>query len=152
VDNPVSDAQTALSRSPEETHAIGRQLAARLGPGACVALYGDLGSGKTCLVQGVCDGLTVTGPVTSPTFVLVNEYAGWTSNGQPVPVYHFDLYRLTGPDELLDLGWDDYLAREGVCLIEWADRAEGILPEGTLRVEIQAPQERLRRFTFTYGE
>jgi tRNA threonylcarbamoyladenosine biosynthesis protein TsaE len=152
MDEFVPGTRKVSSRSPDETRAIGRRLALELEPRACVAFYGDLGGGKTCMVQGVCEGLSVVGPVTSPTFVLVNEYAGVTAQGLAVPVFHFDLYRLTGPDDLLDLGWDDYLQQGGVCLVEWADRAKGILPSDTLVVSIEAPEEELRHFTLTYGE
>ena len=152
MDESASRIKRVTSRSPDETRAIGQGLARELGPDACVAFYGDLGGGKTCMIQGVCEGLSVAEPVTSPTFVLVNEYAGVTSQGLAVPVYHFDLYRLTGPDDLLDLGWDDYLQQGGVCLVEWADRAEGILPANTLTVSIEAPEEALRHFTLSHGE
>ncbi len=145
---PVS---TLISSSPEETGTIGRDLAGRLRRGDCVALFGELGSGKTCLVQGICNGLQVTGPVTSPTFILVHEYRGRVKGGV-LPVYHFDLYRLGGPEELIDLGWDDYLDSGGICLVEWADRADGLLPPHTITVKIDAPQRRLRTFKLTYGE
>lgn len=143
---------TLTSSSLEETGAIGRDLAGRLRRGDCVALFGDLGSGKTCLIQGICKGLKVTDAVTSPTFILVNEYRGRDQDGALLPVYHFDLYRLDGPDDLIDLGWDDYLDRNGICLIEWADCARGLLPPQTISIRIEAPERRARIFTLTYGE
>ena len=143
---------TLHSSGPEETKAHGRELAARLRRGDCVALVGDLGSGKTCLVQGICDRLKVADPVTSPTFILINEYVGQDASGAPLPVYHFDLYRLDGPDALFELGVDDYLYGCGICLIEWADRAGDLLPESTLYVQIDATGARSRRLTLTYPE
>ena len=150
----VSDSRRLVVQtdSPEETRALGTRLARSLTPGTCVALYGDLGSGKTCLAQGVCGGLGVSEPVTSPTFILVNEYSGRTSQGVVLPVFHFDLYRLAGPDELADMGWDDYLARDGILLIEWADRAEGLLPSEAVTIAIESPTEGHRQFNISYGE
>ncbi len=146
------DGFTADSTSPGQTRDLGVRLARSLESGSCVAFYGDLGSGKTCLAQGICRGLGVSGPVQSPTFVLVREYSARAVQGFVLPVFHFDLYRLTGPDELVDLGWDDYLGRGGICLIEWADRAEGLLPPAAVTVSIEAPGEGLRHFTVSYGE
>ena len=82
--------------SPDETRAFGRELSARLRPGDCVGLIGELGSGKTCLAQGICEGLNVPDRVTSPTFILVNEYLGRDAGSRRVSIYHFDLYRLPG--------------------------------------------------------
>ena len=140
------------SSSPEETRVLGKDLASRLRRGDCVALFGDLGSGKTCLIQGICAGLQVADAVTSPTFILVNEYLGRDDTGAPLPVFHFDLYRLSGPEDLMGLGWDDYFDRGGIYLVEWADRAEDLLPPHTLSVQIEAPEDRLRILTLTYGE
>ena len=102
-----------------------------------------------CLVQGICDGLRVAGPVTSPTFILINEYRGTAPDGSPLPVYHFDLYRLGDPDELFAIGCDDYFYGNGVCLIEWADLAEDLLPEGSFRVQIEDVGMTSRSFTIT---
>ena len=142
----------ATTRAPEQTRAFGRRLAEDLGPNDCLALYGDLGSGKTCLVQGVCEGLGVTDAITSPTFILVNVYEGRLPDGGPIAIHHVDLYRLSGPDELIDLGWDDYLGQGGLCLVEWADRAEGLLPADTVRVHIEAPEEMVRHMKLTHGD
>ncbi len=90
--------------------------------------------------------------MTSPTFVLINEYAGRWSDGAPVPVFHFDLYRLGGPEELVDLGCDDYFYGGGVCLVEWADRAGDVLPEKAVIVRIRAPSERERRLAIEGGQ
>lgn len=148
----MADADLVLhSRSPEETLAIGRNLASRLHRGQTVAFVGDLGSGKTCLIQGICAGLGVKERVTSPTFVLIHEYAGLDCDGSPTPVYHFDLYRLRSPEDLVDLGWDDYLERDGINLIEWADRAGGLLPEGAMTVRIEDPNPGERIFELSDG-
>ncbi len=146
---PTAEFNTA---SPEQTRAFGRKLSIRLRPGDCVGLIGELGSGKTCLAQGICDGLNVTDRVTSPTFILVNEYLGRDVASRPVPVYHFDLYRLPDIEALVDLGWDDYLAGNGICLIEWAERAGSLLPAKTLRIRIEIPESGTRRFILDHGE
>ena len=140
---------TLHSYSPEETFTIGRNLAADLCRGQTVALVGDLGSGKTCLIQGICEGLGIREQVTSPTFILIQEYVGRDCSGSRTPVYHFDLYRLRTPEDLVNLGWDDYLDRKGICLIEWADRAGGLLPEGTITIHIeeQNPRERVLKLS-----
>lgn len=129
------------------TEAFGRRLGAALFPGVVVALNGRLGAGKTHLVRAVCEGLGVHNPaaVCSPTFTLVHEYAG------PVPVYHFDAYRLTGPREFQELGADEYLFGDGVCLIEWAERVAEALPADHLRIDIEPVGETGRRFTLTAG-
>ena len=129
------------------TEAFGRRLGAALRPGAVVALNGHLGAGKTHLVRAICEGLRVTNPaaVCSPTFTLVHEYAG------PVPVYHFDAYRLTGPREFAELGADEYLSGDGVCLVEWAERVAAALPADHLRIDIAPVGKTGRRFTLTAG-
>jgi tRNA threonylcarbamoyladenosine biosynthesis protein TsaE len=106
-----------------------------------VALYGELGAGKTCFVQGLVRGLGVVGHATSPTFVLVNEYRG------PLPVHHVDAYRTTSLTELLDLGLLDLMGGDGVTLIEWADRAEPLLPEHAIRVRIDGVGDEPRTIT-----
>jgi len=140
------------SFGPTETKAFGRALAARLHPGYCVALFGNIGSGKTCLVKGICDQLKVSDIVTSPTFILINEYLGQDAFGSLLPVFHFDLYRLGEPNDLFELGGDDYLYGSGVCLIEWADRARNLLPECTLYVQINETGLQSRRLIITYPE
>jgi tRNA threonylcarbamoyladenosine biosynthesis protein TsaE len=129
--------------SPDETAAAGERLGARLGPGAVVALTGELGAGKTCFVQGVVRGLGVMTGATSPTFVLVNEYRG------RLPVHHVDLYRTQSLAELLDLGLEELLDSHGVTLIEWADRCEPLLPARTIRVHIDGVGDEPRRITIT---
>ena len=124
-----------LSHNETETEAIGAALAARLGPGDVVAYLGDLGAGKTAFTRGLARGLGCTGRVTSPTFTVVNEHEG------PTPLFHFDLYRLGGEEELFDIGWEDYLARGGVCAVEWSERAGSALPPETVYVSIRRCRE-----------
>jgi tRNA threonylcarbamoyladenosine biosynthesis protein TsaE len=104
-----------------------------------VALYGDLGSGKTCFIQGLAAGLEVEGPVTSPTFVLIAEHPGGR-----LPLYHVDLYRTAGVDEVRALGLEDLLGGRGVTAIEWAEKAEALLPRGTVRVRLDGVGEESR--------
>lgn len=126
----VISVERVVSRSAEETRAIGAQLGARLGPGAVVALIGDLGAGKTCFLQGVAEGLGVTGDVTSPTFVLVNEYRG------RLPVRHVDAYRTESLTELVDIGVEEMFHGDGVTLVEWADKLLPLLPPDAVIVRI----------------
>jgi tRNA threonylcarbamoyladenosine biosynthesis protein TsaE len=109
--------------SPEQTEEAGFLLAGLLPKGTLVALHGDLAAGKTCFVRGMARCFDQHAPVHSPTFTLVNQY------GTDMPLYHLDLYRLSGPEELADLGYEEVFDSEGVCVVEWAERAEGWLPE-----------------------
>jgi tRNA threonylcarbamoyladenosine biosynthesis protein TsaE len=126
----VSARRTLVSRSPEETQAIGEQLGARLTAGAVVACTGELGAGKTCFLQGLARGLGVTTDVTSPTFVLINEYRG------RLPVYHLDAYRTGSLTELVDLGLEEMLYGDGVTVVEWADKLLPLLPARTIHVHL----------------
>ena len=139
------------THSVDETRAFGHQLARRLTPGTVIGLVGDLGSGKTCLVQAICHALGVDGPVTSPTFILINEYAGRDPVGKMIPIYHFDLYRLMGEEELLDLGSEDYFYGSGVCLVEWADMAGSLLPTDHTSIQIEHAGEDSRHFRVSWG-
>ncbi len=114
------------------TQALGRRLAELLFGGAVVALIGPLGAGKTQLVRALAEGLGVADSrvVSSPTFVLIQEYQG------RLPIYHFDAYRLRGPAEFFDLGVHEYFAGQGVCLVEWADKVEACLPPDHLRLTL----------------
>ncbi len=112
--------------TPEDTHAAGAALGERLQAGAVIALTGTLGAGKTHFCQGIVRGLQSADTVTSPTFGLVHEYR----EGR-LPVYHFDFYRLDQAEDLLEIGWDDYLDARGVVIAEWADRFPELLPPGT---------------------
>jgi tRNA threonylcarbamoyladenosine biosynthesis protein TsaE len=122
--------QTLVSRSPDETQALGERLGARLVAGSVVACTGELGAGKTCFLQGLARGLGVTGDVTSPTFVLVNHYRG------RLPVYHLDAYRTGSLTELVDLGLEEMLHGDGVTVIEWADKLLPLLPARTIHVHL----------------
>ncbi len=115
----------------EATERFGAALAARLAAGDVVALTGDLGAGKTTLTKAVARGLGVTETLTSPTFTIVQEY----ESGR-LPLYHFDVYRVHDEDELFEIGFDDYLNAGGICLIEWADLIEELLPERTIRIAL----------------
>ena len=120
-----------LSHSEQETEQLGETLAGRLPRGAVIAYTGALGMGKTAFTRGLARGLGCRSRVTSPTFTIVNEYEG------TVPLFHFDLYRLGSSDELFDIGWEDYLARGGVCAVEWSERAEDAFDERTVRVDFR---------------
>ena len=122
-----------------QTEALGAALARRLAPGDVVAFYGDLGAGKTAFVRGMARGLGIRESVTSPTYTVVNEYI----SGK-LPLFHFDLYRLSGPDDLFDIGWEDYLERGGICAVEWSERAQSLLSDA-LRVTIRMGDSPERR-------
>ncbi|WP_420421856.1 tRNA (adenosine(37)-N6)-threonylcarbamoyltransferase complex ATPase subunit type 1 TsaE [Simkania sp.] len=132
------------SSSLEETAEIGRSIARDLAPGAIVAFFGDLGAGKTTLIKSLASGLTGIDPheVSSPTFTYLHIYKG------TCPVYHFDLYRLKNAADFLARGFDEYFDAGGICLIEWAERIDPILPEHTQRLEIKHLDENKRTFTF----
>ena len=115
-----------LLESEAATLAVGRELAATLEDGAVIGLIGNLGAGKTHLVKGLVAGLGSDEVVSSPTFSLVQEY----TEGK-IPVYHFDVYRLETAEELLEIGWDDYLDRSGIVIVEWAERFRELMPVGT---------------------
>ena len=119
-----------VTRAPEETRELGAALADLLVPGDVISLTGDLGAGKTCLVQGAARSLGVQEPVGSPTFVLVREYRG------EIPIYHLDVYRLDRLQEVLDLGFEDLLDPGGVIFIEWGDAIDPLLPDSYLEVEL----------------
>lgn len=124
-----------VTHSPAETRALGARLARKLGPGTVVAFTGGLGAGKTAFISGMAEGLGVTDRVTSPTFTIVNEYEGGR-----LPLFHFDMYRLGGADELFDIGWEDYLGRGGICAVEWSENVAGAIEPDAVRVSI-APGE-----------
>ena len=134
-----------ITRSAEETQAIGAALALTLGPGDVVALTGDLGAGKTCFTQGLARGLGVTGRAVSPTFVLVNEYRG------RVPVHHVDAYRTGSLTELVDLGLDEMFSGDGVTIVEWADKLLPLLPATAVHVHIEGVGDEPRTITIRRG-
>lgn len=127
--------------SSEQTLALGRRLSAILASGDVLCLYGDLGSGKTCLVQGLAEGLGAEDRAVSPSFTLVNEYPG------RLPLYHFDCYRLRSPAELDMIGYDEYLGMEGVVVIEWAERIAERLPEERLDIRLERISDNERRIS-----
>lgn len=132
-----------VTNSEEETEALGVRLAGRLGPGAVVAFTGDLGAGKTAFTRGLARGLGIRERVTSPTFTIVNEYEGGR-----LPLFHFDMYRMGSSGELFDIGWEDYLARGGVCAVEWSENVSDAMEEGAVSVDIcRGESERQRVIT-----
>ena len=139
---------TFTTHSAAETEALGERLAARLTGGEVIAYTGDLGAGKTAFTRGLARGLGITDRVTSPTFTIVNEYEGGR-----LPLFHFDMYRLGSSEELFDIGWEDYLARGGVCAVEWSERVSDALPGDTIFVDIArtGEHEDWRTITVTGG-
>ena len=133
------------SAGPRATQELAEALGRLAGPGAVLVLSGPLGAGKTCFVQGLARGLGVTGVVNSPTFTIVKEYRG------RLPLFHFDLYRLEDPEELWDLGREDYLAAGGVCALEWGERAAALLPRDRLDIALQPGGPREREILFCAG-
>lgn len=134
-----------ITKSAEETIFFGRKIGASLLPNDVIALTGNLGAGKTTLIQGIAEGLGVKDYVTSPTFIIINEYQG------RLPLYHFDLYRLAGISETEDLGVEEYFNREGVCVIEWAEKLSGTLPKNTETIEIKVLSENERELCLSSG-
>ena len=134
-----------LSHSTQETEAIGEELAQKLRGGDVLAFTGSLGMGKTAFTRGLARGLGCRGRVT--TYTIVNEYLGQRE------LIHFDMYRLSSADELFDIGWDDYLARGGVCAVEWSERVSDALPDDTIYVDIARTDEHedWRTITVTGG-
>lgn len=119
-------------RNEEEMKSLGLELAKELEPGDIIALVGNLGTGKTTLSGYIAQGLGVTEPLSSPTFNIVKEYR----SGR-LPLFHFDVYRLSCGDDLIDIGAEDYLYGDGVCLIEWADIVYDVLPEETIVIRLE---------------
>ena len=128
---PAEGRVTIESRSAEETFEAGRRIGAKAVPGQIYLLSGELGAGKTVFTQGVAAGLGISEPVNSPTFTIIQEY----TDGR-VPLYHFDVYRIGDVEEMEEIGYDDYFFGEGICLIEWAEMIEEILPERCIPVRI----------------
>ena len=120
-----------LTHNEAETEALGARLAGVLSPGAVVAYRGGLGMGKTAFTRGLARGLGYPDRVTSPTFTIVNEYEGGR-----LPLFHFDMYRLSDAGDLFDIGWEDYLDRGGVCAVEWSEQAADALPPDTILVTL----------------
>jgi len=129
---------TVTTASPAETEKLGRELGSMLRPGTFIALTGELGGGKTCFTRGIVAGIAPESAamVASPTFAIMNEYAG------AVPVFHFDFYRLTNSLEISELGFEDYFQGSGICIAEWAERLEELIPPDHLSINFKyAAQE-----------
>ena len=135
-----------ITHSPEETEKIGEALAKSLQPGTILAYRGDLGAGKTAFTRGLARGLGCQETVTSPTYTIVNEYLGGR-----LPLFHFDMYRLASSDDLWDIGWEDYLDREGVCAVEWSENVQDAM-EDAITVTIEKLGENTRRITIEGGQ
>lgn len=125
------------TRDPEETLQIGRLIGESAAEGEVYALIGDLGVGKTVFTKGFAEGLGITEPVNSPTFTILQIY----EEGR-IPLYHFDVYRIEEPEEMEEIGFDEYIDGDGVCLIEWAGRIEELLPEDVIVVFIEKDLEK----------
>lgn len=134
-----------ISKSEHDTEELGRRFASGLPGGTVVAMYGDLGAGKTAFVRGMARGMGLDCRVSSPTFTIVNEYLGQRE------LIHFDMYRLSSADELWDIGWDDYLERGAVCAVEWSENVEDAFTGGEVRVSIDKLSDGERRITIEGG-
>ena len=130
-----------ITSSPEETEKLGAALGRVIAPGTVIAYSGDLGAGKTAFTRGIARGLGILEPVTSPTYTIVNEYLGGR-----LPLFHFDMYRLTSSEDLWDIGWEDYLERNGICAVEWSENVKDAL-ENPLFVQIEKLGDTSRRIT-----
>jgi tRNA threonylcarbamoyladenosine biosynthesis protein TsaE len=136
-----------ISHSPEETRNIGKEIGRKAFAGALIALCGDLGSGKTTFVQGIAEGLEVKSFVTSPTFVIINQYKG------RLPLFHIDIYRLRSFEDMYELGYEEFFYGDGVTTIEWAQKIEELLPDEYLRIELTYISESERQIILIpYGQ
>ena len=134
------------TNSDKETEALGEQFGRSVADGTVIAMYGDLGAGKTAFTRGLARGLGCDDMVTSPTYTIVNEYLGGR-----MPLFHFDMYRLGSEDELFDIGWDDYLERGGVCAVEWSENVWGAM-EDAIVVTITRLAEDTRKIEIEGGD
>ena len=130
-----------ITKSETETQQAGAELVKTLAPGSVVAMYGDLGAGKTAFTGGLAEGLGISGRITSPTFTIVNEYEGGR-----LPLFHFDMYRLGSAEDLWDIGWEDYLDRNGICAVEWSENVRDAM-ENAISVRIEKTGDESRRIT-----
>ena len=135
-----------ISNSEAETEAIGQRLAETVPDGSVVAMYGDLGAGKTAFVRGMARGMGLECRVSSPTFTIVNEYLGKRE------LIHFDMYRLSSADELFDIGWEDYRGRNAVCAVEWSENVQGAFFGDEIRVTIDKLSDSGRKITIEGAE
>lgn len=138
------------SFTPEDTFTIGKKLAETVRPGEIYTLNGDLGVGKTVFTKGLAAGLGIKEPVTSPTFTILQEYESGC-----LPLYHFDVYRIGDPEEMDEIGYEDYFYGHGICLIEWAELIEELIPEEAIAVYIEKDLDKgldYRRIRIEKGE
>ena len=134
-----------ITNSEKETEELGARIARELPDGSVVAFYGELGSGKTAFVRGMARGMGIDTLVNSPTFTIVNEYIG------PRSLFHFDMYRLGSADELYDIGWEDYLARGGVCAVEWSENVEDAFEGDEVVITFRKLDDTTREITVEGG-
>lgn len=135
-----------ISNSPEETEELGARLAKKLSGGEVVSFKGGLGMGKTCFTRGLAKGLGFEGEVTSPTFALINEYIGGR-----LPLYHFDMYRISGWEDLYSTGFFEYLEEGGVIAAEWSENIENALPQSTVTVSFVRIDDNTREIEISGG-
>lgn len=133
-----------ITASPEESAAVAREIAALMAPGDLIAVTGPIGAGKTLMAQAFAEALGITETITSPSFTILEEYDA------PVPFYHFDFYRIASPDELENLGFDEYFTGSGICWIEWAELAADALPQRRYQLTIHPLNETTRRITLEH--
>ncbi len=136
---------TYITHSETETEELGARFGEKVPAGAVIALYGDLGCGKTAFVRGMARGMGLDAVVSSPTFTIVNEYDGTR------PLFHFDMYRLASADELFDIGWEDYLARGGVCAVEWSENVPGAFEGDEIVIRFAKTGDNDREITIEGG-
>lgn len=137
---------TVYSKSERETENIGRAMAERLKAGDVIAMYGGLGAGKTAFVRGLAEGMGIKSRVSSPTFTIVNEYPG------EIPLFHFDMYRLSDSDELFEIGWEDYLIRGGVCAVEWSENVSDAFYDDAITVKIDKISDDERKIEIIFPD
>ncbi len=133
-----------ISNSEEETKRIGEKIGKKLKKGDVIALYGEFGAGKTVLTKGIAKGLECNEQVKSPSFVFVHEYQG------KVPIYHIDLYRANKLEDIMTFGIQEFFSSQGICIIEWAERAKELLPENTIKIELKTLNENTREILMNF--
>ncbi len=138
-----------ITNNENETIKLGERFSKHLKPGDVIGFFGDLGSGKTHMIKGICSGLNCANEVSSPTFTLINEYSG------DIPVFHFDFYRIDSEVEIYDLGYEEYFYGIGICLIEWAERVVSFLPKEFIGIYLKGVfekgKENVREITFRFN-
>lgn len=138
--------ETITLRGLDQTMEFGRALGREAGPGTVIAMTGDLGAGKTTMTKAIAEGLGIGETITSPTFTIVKEY----KSGR-LPLFHFDVYRIGDIDEMYELGYEEYFFGDGVCVVEWADLIEDLIPDDAVRISIsygEAEDERVCTCTY----